>query len=447
MDRQRTQIVKSRDVTRGLTSRTSVRWLGMVVRLFLLGCVVQVSWAASNLDQRLKEEQQELRQLKGQLKSYQNRLERTKQRERTVVQELEQTNRQLQQKGRELQTYERQLTAQIDKHTTLLKEREVQTQQLQTREGLLHVRLRALYKQGGVAYLPFWLSASDVSDFFERVHFTSKLVQHDAQVLQQYRSSLEALEQTQRAVKAREEQLAKAKVRVAAKTEEMEKERLKKDTLLTKIREEQGSYASAMREIEEASARLVGLIAELERQRKREVERQRVLERQAREQQQRQARAQPPPSTPSRAPAPDAEVQSGFTRLRGKLGWPIDGPLISTYGKAKHPMFNTYTFNKGIGIGAPLGSDFCSIETGEVLYADWFKGYGNLLIVGHGDNYYSLYAYAAEIMVQVGEKVKRAQVVGKVGESGSFNRPALYFEIRHHGKPENPLEWLANHRP
>jgi len=449
MGRQRPQIGTSRDVNMGHTGRPPLRWLALLVGLLLLGCVVQVTWPASNLNQRLKDEQQELKQLKGQLKSYQNRLERTKRRERTVVQGLEETNRQLQQKGRELQAYEHQLKTQVDKHATLLKERGEQTRQLQTREELLHTRLRVLYKQGRVAYLSLLLSASDVSDFFERVRFTSKLVQHDAQLLQQYRSSLEALEQTQRAVKAREEQLSRAKLRVAAKTEEMEKERLKKDTLLTKIREEQGSYTSAMREIEEASARLVGLIAELERQRKREAERQRrrELERQTREKQPRQARAQPPSSTPSRAPVPDSEVQGGFARLRGKLGWPLEGRLISVYGKEKHPTFNTYTFNKGIGIGAPLASGFRSIEAGEVLYADWFKGYGNLLIVGHGDNYYSLYAHADELMVQVGEKVKRAQVVGKVGESGSFNGPALYFEIRHHGKPENPLEWLTNHRP
>jgi septal ring factor EnvC (AmiA/AmiB activator) len=120
---------------------------------------------------------------------------------------------------------------------------------------------------------------------------------------------------------------------------------------------------------------------------------------------------------------------------------------VATYGKIKHPTFNTYTFNKGIGIGTPEGSDFRVIDGGQVLYADWFKGYGNLLIVDHGDSYYSLYAHASELLVRVGEGVKRQQIVGRTGEGSSLNGPALYFEIRHHGKPENPLEWLANHRP
>ena len=127
-----------------------------------------------------KEERQELKELKGQIKDYKDRLERTKRRERTVVQDLEESDRLLQQKRRELQIHERNLKLQADKHADLVKDMEELTQQLQAREGLLHTRLRALYKQGRVAYLPFLLSASDITDFFKRVRFTVKLVEYDA---------------------------------------------------------------------------------------------------------------------------------------------------------------------------------------------------------------------------------------------------------------------------
>jgi murein hydrolase activator len=397
--------------------------------------------APADLDQRLKDERQELKQLKGQIKDYKDRLERTKRRERTVAQDLEDSDRLLQQKGRELHTYEGHLKAEAEKHAALVKDMQELTRQLQTRQGFLQQRLRALYKQGQVAYLPFLLSASDVSDFLTRVRFTMKLVEYDADLVQQYRADLDALERTRRAVKAREEQLTKARLRVAAKKEEIEKERLRKDQLLTKIRGQQETYESAMQELEQASARLMALITQLEQQRKR------ALAQRAREQRQRRARLPrpetPPPSTDHYADAVDD--QSRFARLRGQLSWPLAGKLVLTYGKVKHPTFNIDTFNKGIGISAPPGTEFRVIEAGQVLYANWFKGYGNLLIVDHGDSYYSVYAYASELLVQVGERVKRYQVVGKTGEGGSLNGPALYFEIRHHGKPENPLEWLADH--
>jgi murein hydrolase activator len=429
-------------------SRRVALGLCIIAPLGLLSWTLPSRGAPADLDQRLKEERQELKQLKGQMKDYQDRLERTKRRERTAVQDLEESDRLLQQKRRELQSHERNLKVQTEKHAALVQEMEELTQQLHAREGLLHTRLRALYKQGRVAYLPFLLSASDMTDFFRRVRFTVKLVEYDADLVQQHRTDIEALERTRRSVKARAEQLQKARALVTAKQEEIEQERGKKNKLLTKIRDEQGTYESAMQELEESSKRLLALINRLEHQRKQALA-QEARERRLRQQQQRQQQARATP-TPGFSDPPVERYFDGnskFAKLRGQLAWPIAGSLVSTYGKIKHPTFNTYTFNKGIAISAPPGSEFRVIEAGQVLYAAWFKGYGNLLIVDHGDSYYSLYAQASELLVQVGDRVKRNQVVGRTGEGGSLNGPALYFEIRHQGKPENPLEWLANHRP
>jgi murein hydrolase activator len=402
----------------------------------------------ADLNQRLKEERQELKEIEGKIKDVKERLRRTQRHERNVVQDLETSDRLLQNKQRELQSHERNLKLQAEKHATLVTQMEELSQRLQAREGYLHTRLRALYKQGRVAYLPFLLSASDITDFFRRVRFTVKLVEHDADLLQQYRGDLEALDRTRRSVKARAEQLQKARVQVAAKQDEIVQERAKKNQLLAKIREEQGTYESAMQELEESSKRLMALISKLEQQRKQALARE-ARERRLQQQQQGQQQTRATPAPGSSAPAVERPVDgdSKFAKLRGQLTWPISGQLVSSYGKIKHPTFNTYTFNKGIGIGASPGSAFRVIEAGQVLYADWFKGYGNLLIVDHGASYYSLYAHASELLVQVGDRVKRQQVVGRTGEGGSLNGPALYFEIRHQGKPENPLEWLANHRP
>jgi septal ring factor EnvC (AmiA/AmiB activator) len=426
--------------------------LGLFVSVscwFLLS-TMQSLGAPADLNQRLKEERQELKDLKGQIQGYKNQLERTKRHERTVVQDLEESQRLLQQKRRELQVHERNLKLQTEKHATLVKEGEALTKQLQAREGLLHTRLRALYKQGRVAYLPFLLSASDINDFFRRVRFTVKLVEYDADLVQEHRSNIEALERTRRSVKARAEQLQKTRVQVAAKQQEIEQEQSKKNTLLAKIRDEQGTYESAKKELEESSKHLMALINKLEKERKqalaREARARRQREQQQRQQQQ-QARTTPTPGTSAPSVEHYVDGDSKFAKRRGQLTWPISGKLVSTYGKIKHPTFNTYTFNKGIGIGASPGSEFRVIEAGQVLYANAFKGYGNLLIVDHGDSYYSLYAQASELLVQVGDRVKRNQVVGRTGEGGALNGSALYFEIRHQGKPENPLEWLANHRP
>jgi septal ring factor EnvC (AmiA/AmiB activator) len=414
-----------------------------VALLWSLGWTLHGLAAPGELDQRLKAERQELKEVNDQIKGYKSRLDQTKRRERNVVQALEESDRLLQQKQRELQANERNLKLTADKHAALVKQMHELTQHVQARQEYLHIRLRALYKQGRVAYLPFLLSASDMTDFFMRVRYTVKLVEYDADVLHQHRRDLDALERTRRSVKARADQLQKAHAQVTAKREEIEQEQLKRNQLLAKIRDEQGTYVSAMQELEESSKRLTALIAKLEQERKRALAQQAQAERRRRQQAQ---------ATPTRGtPVPPAERlmddNSSFAKLRGQLAWPIAGKLLSTYGKVKHPTFNTYTFNKGISIGAPPGSDFRVIEGGQVLYADQLKGYGTLLIVDHGGSYYSLYAHASQLMVQVGDRVTRNQVVGKTGEGGALDGPALYFEIRHHGKPENPLEWLASNRP
>jgi septal ring factor EnvC (AmiA/AmiB activator) len=437
----------TRQALRPRTRGRTRRWLA--IGFLTLTCIGYLWWAVQSVaapagvEQRLKEERQELKQIKEQIKGFKDRLERTRRRERNVVQDLEASDRILQQKRRELQAHERNLTLQAEKHTALVQQMEALTQQLQAREAYLHTRLRALYKQGRMAYLPFLLSASDMTDFFQRVRYTVKLVEYDSNLLQLHRDNLATLERTRRSEKARADQLQKARLQVTAKQQEIEQERLKKNQLLTKIRQEQGTYEGAMQDLEESSKRLMALIAKLEQARKRA-----LAEQRAREQRRRQQQARTPPAPEAPVPAVERYVGNGkFAKLRGQLAWPISGRLVSTYGKIKHPSFNTYTFNKGIGIGASPGSDFRAIEAGQVLYADWFKGYGNLLIVDHGDGYYSLYAYASELLVQVGDRVKRQQVVGRTGEGGSLNGPALYFELRYQGKPENPLEWLANHRP
>jgi murein hydrolase activator len=426
----------------GTRLRLLIGLFAMTPMCFLLWTLHSVA-TSGELDQRLKEERQELKEVKDQLKGYKSRLDQTKRRERNVVQALDESDRLLQQKQRELQVNERNLKLQADKHADLVKQMDELTQQLQARQGYLHTRLRALYKQGRAAYLPFLLSASDLTDFFVRVRYTARLVEYDADLLQQQRHNLDALERTRRAVKGRADQLQKARIQVTAKQGEIEHEQLKKNQLLAKIRDEQGSYESAMQELEESSKRLMALIAKLERERKR------ILAQQAQAERRRQQQAQA--SRTRGTPVPHAQRylddDSKFAKLRGQLAWPLAGKLVSTYGKIKHPIFNTYTFNKGISIGASPGSDFRVIEAGQVLYADRLKGYGTLLIVDHGDSYYSLYAQASQLMVQVGDRVTRNQVVGKTGEGGALNGPALYFEIRHQGKPENPLEWLANNRP
>lgn len=121
----------------------------------------------------------------------------------------------------------------------------------------------------------------------------------------------------------------------------------------------------------------------------------------------------------------------------------MHGTIISSFGKSQNKELHTTTFHKGIEIAAPAGTEIKAIYPGRVLYADWLKGYGKIIIIDHGEGYYTLSAHTSELFKKVGDEVKAGETVALVGDTNSFKGSCLYFEIRHHGNPQNPLEWLA----
>jgi septal ring factor EnvC (AmiA/AmiB activator) len=135
---------------------------------------------------------------------------------------------------------------------------------------------------------------------------------------------------------------------------------------------------------------------------------------------------------------------TGLTVKRGRVPWPVSGPVISRFGKEKKPEFNATIENTGILIQASLGTPIHAVAAGLVRYADWFKGYGKLVILDHGRGYYSLYAQASELDVTEGQKVTDGQIIGTVGDTGSLYGSSLYFEIRRDGVPQDPERWLTH---
>ncbi len=199
------------------------------------------------------------------------------------------------------------------------------------------------------------------------------------------------------------------------------------------MREEKAGHLAAVKELERSAKDLQGLIARL----------------QSEEERQRRASRAAPKREPSRGDSAKEEIldirdDGRFERLRGKLPWPAKGTLASGFGRQEHPRFHTVTFNRGIEITAPQGRDIVAVAEGTAIFADSFKGYGRLVILDHGGGYFTLYAHCADILVKAGDAVPGGQVIAKVGDSGSLEGPQLYFELRHKGKPQDPLVWLQS---
>jgi len=148
-------------------------------------------------------------------------------------------------------------------------------------------------------------------------------------------------------------------------------------------------------------------------------------------------------NTSINSPAPDINVSRlPFSAHKGLLNRPVNGRIISLYGPYKNPKYNITNFRSGIDIEADTGEPVRSVFKGTVLYSSWFKTYGNMIIIDHGKSYYTVYAHLEEAFKAKGDDVEAGEVIATVGDTGSMTGAKLYFEVRHHGKPVNPMPWF-----
>ncbi|MBI1845508.1 MAG: peptidoglycan DD-metalloendopeptidase family protein [Candidatus Rokubacteria bacterium] len=364
-------------------------------------------------------EQRKLKETEKRLREEREKAAEAKKKETSLLAELEEIDRRLTDKQRELA----RLDARIQRAQADVLALRGEIQKLEGsragQEGLLARRLRTIYKinaQGGA--LPVLLSDEDPATRAAVIRQLGSLAALDARLIQEYRVTSERLGDRKQREEARQNELATLRADVTREQAEVDRDAGRRRTLLARVRDERAYHERMVGELTEASRRLEAFIHELQARQKR------------------LARV-PPPRVPGEAPP-----GIGFAGARGRLPWPTDGRIVAAYGAQVHPRFGTRTFRSGVDIEASEGMDVGAVWSGHVVYTGWFKGYGNLVILDHAHDYYTLYAHMADIQVKEGDDVRQGQRIGTVGDTGSLEGPRLYFEVRYQGKPQDPAEWL-----
>jgi septal ring factor EnvC (AmiA/AmiB activator) len=376
---------------------------------------------AQRRDGEIGEKQRDLQQTQRRLKEERAKAAEARKREAGLLAELETIDRRLNEKRRQVAA----LDARVKKAQADISELQGDITRLQAQragqEDALGRRLRALYKlqaQGGV--LPVLLSGDDpVVQAVQLRHLTT-LATVDARLIREYRVTSEGLADRKERFEGRRRELSGLRAEAEEERAEADREAAKRRVLLARVRDERAYHDRMVGELSEATRRLEAFIKELQ-------EKQRRLSK------------VPPPQRPRPGETTPA---IGFGALRGRLLWPADGKVVGEYGPQVNPRFGTKTFRNGIDIEAAEGTAIMAVYPGHVVFTGWFRGYGNLIIVDHGNEYYTLYAHAADIKVAEGEDVKQGQAIGTVGDTGSLQGPRLYFEVRYEGKPQDPAQWL-----
>jgi len=136
--------------------------------------------------------------------------------------------------------------------------------------------------------------------------------------------------------------------------------------------------------------------------------------------------------------------KGNFVRWKGWLPWPVEGPVVERFGRHRDPKLGTWTFNRGIGIRVPEGTVVRSVAEGEVVLEEWLRGYGQVVLIAHGDGYFTLYGGLREVYVWEGQKVKQGEPIGTSGRADALSPPMLHFEILDGTEVLDPLKWLKS---
>lgn len=375
---------------------------------------------------------EDLQGVKKQIKEKNLLLTKTRKVETQVSGELQQIQRSLKEKQDSLGKLGRDLASVEKGVDQTMAEIERTRQEAEKKRSQIERRVVALYKGGDIGNLRVIFSSESFPQMSENLRYLRSVLEHDKQLFAQYNEDLEHL----KGLKARLEQDAARKEGIRrsmeSKKREIEQEQNRKASYLLKVRQDKQGYLASIKDLQANARRLQSMFERLEaRNRKAYSAKSRAKRGQGTQAQTQTAQA---PATP----VPD----KGLGAQKGRLSLPVKGTVVDHFGRHKHPDFNSFTVSNGISVAAPAGTPIHAVFDGEVIFADYFKGYGNMIIVDHGGGFFSLYAHASSMAKRVGAKVSRNEVLASVGDIDSSKGPMLYFEIRYQGKPVDPSPWF-----
>jgi murein hydrolase activator len=333
--------------------------------------------------------------------------------------------------------------------------------------------LRDQYVAGNEDRVKLLLSGDNPNRINRELQYMGYVSQAQATLLSSLRANLQAVERNKAEIQEAKDELDEIAQEAAASKVVLEKEKARHALLLSQLSARLATQRKEAGNLQRDEQRLAGLVEKLsvliEEQQKadaaaREQRRQEQSAKARRDQERRQAAAkaknglnnkpanpnaidddEPPPKPLARNElAPDAGVQEGnfpraFSALRGQLRLPVKGELLAKFGSKRGdgPSW------KGLFIRAAEGADIKAIAGGRVIFADWLRGFGNLVIVDHGNQYLTIYGNNQAILKHAGDAVKAGDVIASAGNSGGNEHSGLYFEMRHQGRVLDPLEWVT----
>jgi septal ring factor EnvC (AmiA/AmiB activator) len=365
--------------------------------------------AEKDVQSQIGQEKTELEKLKAKIIKQEKAIKRAGAKESSALMTLQKIGNRLKLKERELKIYQWNKKINQDKIQHLEKQIALAENKLSEQKKILGKRLRAIYKEGSMFPVKVLFSSESFNDLIQRVKYMELITDYDSKIFGKYTSRFKQLEEEKRSLLTARSKLEQLEKDTEKNKEDINARKNEKSLFLKKIKQEKSLKVKVKDELLLASRNLNGLISRLEEK---------------------------------------MDLGQGLDIIdkKGKLLLPVVGKILNKFGKKRDKQYDTFIVYNGIDIKVQKGTPVRSIFAGKVLYANELKGYGNLIIVGHGNDYHSLYGHLDEIITKVGRTVRASQIIGRSGDTGSLVGETLYFELRHKGNPIEPTRWFQTAR-
>lgn len=376
--------------------------------LLLIVALALIPPLAFGVEDELEATEAELEAVRERIEAVRRSLARDEAERDEAETALEESDRRVQRAARALREAEAERAGLAARVAELEAEMAERDRHLQAQRERLAQQLRAVWQGGRDAGLRVLLHQEDPSALQRLLAYHSRLDAARRADLAEVIETLERLETLEARLQSRSEALVRAETEARERQAELARERETQRRRLARLEASLAESGEELVRMEEDEQRLQGLLDEL---------------------------------TEELAAVPERDLADlRFRDHRGELPWPVQGRVAAGFGDDRELGNMKW---RGLVIDAENGAEVQAVATGQVVYADWFRGLGLLVILDHGDGYLSLYGYNESLYVAEGEWVQAGAVLASVGASGGRREPGLYFEVRADGDPVDPRPWLA----
>jgi len=348
----------------------------------------------------------ELQGIESQMQDQQNKKANAEAVIGTVSEQLRQVQVELDQATAELKAVQNQrivVENAIAENTRLLKAAE---ERLAKRMKIFNKRVRDIYINGRLSYIDVVIGAKDFNDFANRVEILRRIIDSDIALINEIKKERAEIETRKAALEADKAKLVELEKVAQQKQALVEQKKAERQAVLERAMNDREAAMQAYADLQASSNNIRAML------------------------QQRQAARQ------------GSGASQGYVQGSGVFSWPVNGPITSPYGYRTHPIFGTTIYHSGIDIGVDEGTVVHAADSGVIALSGWIDGYGNTVVIDHGNGLSTLYGHNSGLIVSDGQAVSKGQPIAYAGSTGNSTGPHVHFEVRSGGDTVDPMGYL-----